>query len=268
MARFCMAVLLASLVSSLPAETLPLFDGHIHYNADAQQSYSPEAVLKILREGDIARALVSSTPNEGTRKLYDAAPRAIVPLVRPYRSDADRATWFNNPEVFEFVRRELEHGIYRGIGEFHVQGQDANTPVMRRFVDLAAERGLPLHAHSDQIAVEILFSLKPKSKIIWAHAGMTAPPGTIAKLLERYPSLWVELSYRSEDIAPRGELDPQWRALFVRYADRFIVGTDTWAASRWEALPRLSRETRNWLSQLPGEVAAKIAHDNAVQLFP
>jgi hypothetical protein len=260
-------LLLASL-SGQTAETMPLLDGHIHYNADAQEAYPPDAVLKILREAKIARALVSSTPNDGTRKLHEAAPRVIVPLLRPYRSDADRAGWFKNPEILEFVQRELERGIYRGIGEFHVNGRDADTPVMRRLADLAVERELPLHAHSDGLAVEILFSLNPRLKVLWAHAGMTAPPTTIAKLLDRYPSLWIELSYRPDDIAPRGKLDPEWRALFARYPDRFLVGTDTWTASRWEALPSLSATTREWLSQLPREVAEKIAHDNATQLFP
>jgi Amidohydrolase len=245
----------------------PIFDGHIHYNQDAQQRYSPEAVLRILKDAGMTRALVSSTPNDGTVKLYEAQPDFIVPFLRPYRTDADRSGWFNDPEILEFVGESLKRGIYRGIGEFHLHGSEAQSPVMQRLADLAVEKGLVLHAHSDALAIETLFRLNPRLKIIWAHAGMTAPPSLIGAMLERNHALWVELSYRLTEIAPQGELDPQWRALFLRHPERFITGSDTWNASRWEELPRLTRATRGWLSQLPQEVAAKIAYDNAARLF-
>ena len=35
------------------------------------------------------------------------------------------------------------------------------------------------------------------------------------------------------DVAHGGTLDPEWWAVFVKYLDRFMVGTDTWVRSRW-----------------------------------
>jgi hypothetical protein len=63
-------------------------------------------------------------------------------------------------------------------------------------------------------------------------------------------------------------LDPAWRALLVRHADRFLVGTDTWTTSRWDALAGSIAEVRTYLSQLPPDVAGKIAFENAARLFP
>ena len=56
--------------------------------------------------------------------------------------------------------------------------------------------------------------------------------------------------------------------VFVRHADRFMVGTDTWVTSRWEHVRDATRAVQDWLSQLPPDVAEKIAHGNGDRLFP
>jgi hypothetical protein len=265
--RFLVSLAYLFASSAVAGEQLPIFDGHIHFNSDAQQRYSPDAALKILDDAGITRALCSSTPNQGTDELYRSAPERIVPFLRPYRNEADRSTWFKDPEILAFVAQNLERGIYRGIGEFHVNGRDADSPVVQHLVDLAVEKNLVLHAHSDGAAIETLLRLNPKVKVLWAHAGISAPPSAVGNLLDRYSALWVELSSRVADIAPQGQLDPQWRSLFLRYPDRFIIGTDTWTASRWQELARLTAASREWLAQLPQNVAAQIAHENAGRLF-
>jgi hypothetical protein len=121
-------------------------------------------------------------------------------------------------------------------------------------------------AHVDDVAVERLLTVYPGVKILWAHAGMSAPAGTVGRLLDRFPRLWVELSLRS-DVAPGGTLDPEWRALFLRHPDRLLVGTDTWVTSRWEALPDWLGGVQGWLAQLPREVAERIAFRNGQRLF-
>ena len=68
---------------------LELFDAHIHYSQDAWASYSPERVIEILRRAGVRRALVSSTPDAGTQRLYELAPELLVPILRPYRSRDD-----------------------------------------------------------------------------------------------------------------------------------------------------------------------------------
>ena len=249
------------------AENPPIFDGHIHYNDDVWAAISPQAALKILDQANVTRALVSSTPNEGTRNLHALAPHRVIAEIRPYRTQADRSGWFNDPEIVKFVEDELKRGIYRAIGEFHLHGNQAQTPPVKRLVELAVARDLPLHAHSDERAVEGLYAHHVKARVIWAHAGMSSAPETVGRLLEKYPTLIAELSYRY-DIAPGGKLDPAWRALFLRHGDRFILGTDTWTPSRWNELPQMMRTVRGWLAQLPAEVAENIAYRNAERLFP
>jgi hypothetical protein len=245
---------------------LPIFDAHIHYSEPDWTVYTPEEILKIFDRAGVRRALVSSTPDDGTLKLYEKAPARITPELRPYRTRADIESWYGDPAVLAYVEERLKRGIYKGIGEFHLFGGQTNTPVIRRIVELAVEKNLFLHAHSDEAAVEELFALNPKVKILWAHAGMSSEPEAIGKLLDRYPTLWAELAIRT-DMAPGGKLDPAWRALFLRHPDRLMVGTDTWVTSRWAELPGYLAQTRAWLRQLPPEVAEKVAFRNAERLF-
>jgi predicted TIM-barrel fold metal-dependent hydrolase len=114
--------------------------------------------------------------------------------------------------------------------------------------------------------MEHLLQHYPQTRFLWAHAGMSASATTVARLLEQSANLWVELSLRS-DVAPGGTLDPAWQGVFLRYPDRFMVGTDTWVTSRWETLAEGMRATRRWLDQLPREVAEQIAYRNAERLF-
>ena len=261
------------LATTVVAEELPLFDGHIHYSVGSPERYPPEEVIRILDAAGITHALLSSTPNDGTRMLYAKYPERFIPELRPYRNTRDfetwaveRASWYRDPETVTFIEQELERGIYRGIGEFHADGDEAATPQMRAIAQLAERKGLWLHAHSDAAAVEHLFSHAPSLTIIWAHAGMSTPPAEIGRMLERYPRLFAELSYRYE-VATGGIVEPVWRDLFLRFPDRFIYGTDTWIPMRWETVIPLARAARDWLSDLPPEVARNIAYRNAEQLF-
>jgi hypothetical protein len=268
-------LLLALLIAVGPArpladpsviEDFPVFDTHLHYSQDAWSAYSVDDVFALLDQAGVHRALVSSTPDDGSLLLYRRDPRRIVPVLRPYRTRVDMTTWTLDPTILSYVEERLRAGYYRGIGEFHLYPGEARAVVPIAFTALAAQHDLFLHAHSDAIAVEELLLVRPDAKILWAHAGMSAPPSTVERLLDQYPNLWVELALRS-DVAPGGALDPQWSALFQRHPDRFMIGTDTWVPSRWGQLPKLMADVQVWLRQLPREVAEQIAYRNAERLF-
>ena len=249
------------------AQDLPIFDAHIHYSQPDWAVLTPDQVLAILDRAGVRRALVSSTPDDGTLRLYDKAPQRIVPFLRPYRSREDMLTWHSDPAVQTYVEERLTRGVYKGIGEFHLAMADqAEAPVVKRCAELAAQHQIFLHAHVDDVTVEKLLQLYPQVKILWAHAGMSASAATVSGLLDRFPSLWVELAMRT-DVAPGGTLDPEWRAVFLRHPERFMVGTDTWVTSRWETLVEGMQAIRGWLGELPREVAEQIAHRNAERLF-
>jgi predicted TIM-barrel fold metal-dependent hydrolase len=260
-------VLLWGGVAASHAQERPIFDAHIHYSQPDWQALTPEQALAILDRAGVRRALVSSTPDDGTLKLYEQAPRRITAFLRPYRTREDMGTWHSDPAVQAYVEERLKRGIYKGIGEFHLLAVDqAAAPVVKRCAELAAAQQLFLHAHVDDRTMEKLLQLYPQVRILWAHAGMTASAATVGRLLDRFPTLWVELALRS-DVAPNSQLDPEWRSVFLRHSDSFMVGTDTWVTSRWESLEEGIRFIRGWLGQLPHDVAERIAYQNAERLF-
>jgi hypothetical protein len=260
------AAALALAAGAASAEDLPITDAHIHYSEHSWRDFPVETALAILDRGGIRRAFVSSTPDEGTVRLYDRAPERIVPVLRPYRQAGELVSWYGDPTVVPYLEQRLSRPIYRGIGEFHLTGAEARSPVVRQVADLAARRRLFLHCHCDAEAVEILVGLVPRVRVLWAHAGMFSGPAEVRRLLDLAPALLVELALRSGDVAPGGQLDPAWRELFLAYPTRFLVGTDTWVPSRWSALVGVQAETRAWLRQLPPEVARALAADNAERL--
>ena len=246
----------------------PIFDAHIHFSQPDWDAYPPERALSILARAGVRRAIVSSTPDDGTLKLYERDPKRVIPILRPYRTRDDMSTWWKDPATIPYLEQRLAKGVHKGIGEFHIHGKDINTPVLKRITEMAAQRNLYLHAHSDDAAVIELFAIEPRSRIIWAHAGMSSGAPAVGALMDKHATLWADLSYRYGDVAPGGTLDPAWRALLIRHADRFMLGSDTWTTSRWEQVVSMAGDARRFLQQLPPDVAEKIASKNFERLFP
>jgi len=259
------AAIVLSAAALATGQEMAIVDTHLHYSQNSWQDQTPAAILLLMDQAGVRRAFVSSTPDEGTVRLFEMAPDRIVPVLRPYRQPGELSSWHQDPTVVPYLEQRLARPIYRGIGEFHLSGSDAASPVVRQVAELARRNGLFLHCHCDAAAAEILVGLVPGVRVLWAHAGMSSGPAEVGRLVDASPDLLVELALRS-DVAPGGKLDPAWQDLFVRRADRFMVGTDTWVSSRWGSYIDVQNDARTWLRQLPPEVARRLATENAESL--
>ena len=259
------AAIVLSAAAIATGQEMAIVDTHLHYSQNSWQDQTPAAILLLMDQAGVRRAFVSSTPDEGTVRLFERAPDRIVPVLRPYRQPGELSSWHQDPTVVPYLEQRLARPIYRGIGEFHLSGSDAASPVVRQVAELARRHGLFLHCHCDAAAAEILVGLVPGVRVLWAHAGMSSGPAEVGRLVDASPDLLVELALRS-DVAPGGKLDPAWQDLFVRRADRFMVGTDTWVSSRWGSYIDVQNDARTWLRQLPPEVARRLATENAESL--
>lgn len=254
-----MLILLGSV--SVKAEELKIFDAHMHYSHDAALQIPTEQIVKILRDAGVKKALVSSSDDDGTQKLKAAAPDIVVPALRPYKRRGAIGTWMNDPKVIDYLEDRLAQFEYEAIGEFLAYGDDINTKVIQRLIELAKERNLLLHHHGDRKAVDLIFDTWPEARVLWAHSGFDEPE-EVADALATYPNLWADLAYRS-DMADGEGVDPDWRKVFTNYPDRFMVGSDTFAPERWYYVGENADFSRDWLSDLPNELARKIAYENA-----
>jgi hypothetical protein len=183
----------------------------------------------------------------------------------------------------------------------------ADHPLLRVLADVAARRDVPIDLHMDAVeasmpppyanppalpetmsALPRLLAHNPAARIVWAHAGSDPiggmTPAAIGRLMDAHANLFVSLRIvgaqapLANKALAAGGLDPAWRELLVRHADRFVIGTDSFIASpsvrgsgpgltfaeRNE--PKL-RATVQFLSLLPPDVARKVARDTAIRIY-
>ncbi len=263
--------------------TGPLFDAHLHYNDEAHTAHPLPDVLSRMQRNSVRAIVANSRPNDGTKSLAAAktetaqAGVTVVPFVRLYRNRADYDAWFKDESIYQMVLTELARGTaagpYQGIGEFHLyDSANANGAVAKKLMALAEEKGLTVLAHVDDAAIDLLMQATPSkgqsTRLIWAHTGIGgASVQRVRALLQKYPRLLGELSYRPGLTGADGKLSPEWRALMLEYPTRFVIGSDTWVNQRWQYYDELMRGYRLWLGDLPPDVARKIGWDNAASLF-
>jgi len=260
-------LLLPSALVVAEEQHIPIFDGHIHYNHDVWEPLPPAKALEYLTRAGITRAIVSSTPADGTERLYKADSRRVVPFLRPYKDDLSQYTWFKDPDVPAYVKKHLQRISYRGIGELHLFGEDTKRPIVREVLQIARKHRLVVLAHTNEAGLVSIVEQVPGNTLIWAHAGFDVEISRLRALLNTHPKLYLELSFREGMVNEEGKLTTEWRALLTDHSARFLVGMDTYVPSRWAELTELAAQARGWLSQLPTAVARKIAHDNAAKLF-
>jgi Tat protein secretion system quality control protein TatD with DNase activity len=273
--RALTSIFVALAGSNATAQPMPIFDAHMHYNIEARSEYPPSKVVEIFERNNVRGILANSRPNEGSELLaaeIQSKRKAIevVPFIRVYRDRADYGSWHKNPEIVAMIEREFTSGFFkskvRGIGEFHIYGDEAKSKEFAQIVEFAKKHDLWLHAHCDEAALAIIFQLNPKAKVIWAHTGFSVATEKVAALMKQHAGLMGELSYRN-DITDGGKLSRQWRALFTAYADRFLLGSDCWVTERWAQYDELMGYYRKWLAELPKNKAEQIAFRNGERMF-
>ena len=264
LAGTCLAVAVLGCAPVIAAE-LPIFDAHLHYSHDAWETVPPKEAIAILRKAGLRRALVSSSNDEGNQKLYAEAPDLILPSLRPYRTRGEISSWVRDESVVTYLEQRLAKYRYVAVGEFHLYGADADLPVPRRLVQLARQHKLLLHAHSDADAVERLFKQWPEARILWAHSGFDQPE-RLREMLRKHANLWCDLAFRTEH-GSGGKVGPEWRAVFLAFPDRFMVGTDSFTPERWPYVIEHANWSRAWLKELPNDVAERIAYKNGEAVF-
>ena len=279
-------ILVAFALPSYSADYIgPLFDAHLHYNEEAwngQVGPHPVAdVLARIKKSGVKAIIANSRPNDGSKALVNAtrgsADLAVVPFIRLYRDRADYDSWFKDDTIYDMVVAEHARGAtvastrvdFRGIGEFHLyDSANANGPVAKKLMQYAAKNKLAILAHVDDTAIDLLMAHAPDARLICAHTGIGGVPvARVDELLNKYPLLMGELSYRPGLTCDGGKLCAEWRTLLLKYPNRFMIGSDTWVNQRWQYYEELMKGYRVWLGDLPPDAARKIGWSNGADLF-
>jgi hypothetical protein len=267
-ARLLLAVLAGLLIAGAAATPLPpMIDAHAHYSAADAAVFTPAEILARLDAAAVRRLAVSGSPPQLAQQLYRHAPERVIPLLGVYGSDLDKGNWMHDATLPARVAAQLQDGVWAGIGELHLFAQDAQQPVFAQLVRLAAAHDLMLLLHGDPEIVEQAFAVAPQVRVLWAHLGTRPQPDALAAMLARFPGLWIDTSVRDARIAPDGTLLPEWRVLFERHPDRFVVAVDTFSVNRWQQYAAVVAQIRGWVAPLPQPLRDNLLHDNAARLF-
>jgi hypothetical protein len=266
-ATLTLAILSISIFRTEASEPAPLFDMHLHYNQSHQSDWRVEQIIEILTTNHVQHAAITSIPPELSLKLHKRDPKHILPILGLYQREEDKQHWQLNPGLVKKLALNLQQHKWSAIGEIHLFAPNRKSPVFQSILKLANQYQLPLILHTDPTVIDSVYSQFPKAKIIWAHAGVYPFPELLRDYLERYSELMIDLSMRNKRIAPDGELTEAWELLFLEYPERFMVGVDTFTSQRWHEYGQVNKETRDWLGQLPEDIAQKIKMTNALQTF-
>lgn len=219
---------------------------------------------------------------EAGSMLYDAAKKGT------YTQEQER-------DFTSFLDRAMASGKYHGIGEIGLRHQPppgmpatyditvpADHPWMFIMSDITARYGVPIDIHmqaddSNVAVLERLLDHNSGTIIIWDHAGdhtQNANPDLLRKLLAAHKNLYTSIKVRTEEKQTQGGivtkdggvLTEKWKNLITDYPDRFIIGTDVKLGIRPDEI-RFVDIHRSLLSQLPADVAQKVAQDNPIRIF-
>ena len=249
------------------AENISIFDVHSHYKTEDAVEFSPDDVIRIMDENNISQMVIVGQPPERALDLYQQAPDRIIPLLGLYQSQLDKTSWMHDPLLPGIIENQLKNGEYKGIGEIHIFAQDKDNANFRKILGLADKNKLPVLLHGDRSIIQQAFKWFPSLIIIWAHLGEDPNVKMLEQMLTKYPKLYFDTSVRDVLIIKDRKLLPEWKNLFMKYPDRFMVAIDTYYTPRWQRLDKVTGFIRKWLAGLPKEVTRKMAYENAEKLF-
>jgi hypothetical protein len=313
----------AAALTPAPVSLLPLIDAHNHL----PRGVSIEQLIKVLDDAGVRATMLMTVYYGGNNaqgqgisdenlvlEFYKKQPNRIIPILgmqRPVLLSGDRWAFPDGAaeKLLTFTESKLQTKLFRGMGEFILWHYPyafpsgptggtvkipADTPLMKRFLDLAAKYLVPVTLHYE-IENESFPALKNmleygrKCTIVLAHNGGRPDPPTLATILNEYPNLFCDLGGMTRFGAygrvsggagqytvknpiddGTGHLRPQWKRLYEQYPDRFMIGTDFAHPEPWGVPGNYKRQIdsfRSLLSDLSPATAEKIGFRNAQNLF-
>jgi hypothetical protein len=216
-------------------------------------------------------------------------------------------TGFNPTDMYaaDHIRRVLLTfpGVFTGIGEFTIHKEFVSSkvsgdvgsltdPALDRILDFAAETGLVVILHSDVdkpmakpgsdpiylTQMKDLFKRHPKTALIWAHTGMgrvVRPITGHAAMLESlikdpaYAHVCFDISW--DEVAKYIVASPESlqisAALFNKYPDRFLFGSDAVAPSKPAPYFNVFEMYQPLWQKLTPDAREKIQKGNYLRLF-
>jgi predicted TIM-barrel fold metal-dependent hydrolase len=298
----CFAAILPAYGAS---NVLPIIDAHSQFD---EHTPVARVIEYASRAGvnQVLLSFRGRTTTRQVLDLGSAHPTCIVPSVRTKgRAFAESSNeyyamldeQFREPGFRAMSEIILAHAAKgRRVPEVNVA---ADTPQVREAIRRAMAKGWPIVLHYEfrwltkaygsgarpmWISAKRIAELKdllaqhPQQPFALIHMGQL-DPGDAADLLAAHPNLLFMTSHANTLVVHEGrqpwtdmfageELTAEWKALVLRYPDRFVLTIDNVWPEHWS--DRYVQQVELWrkaLGKLPTEVAHAVAHGNAERLW-
>lgn len=234
---------------------------------------------------------------QGTDEIVAEAYLHLSPPAR--RRFAPLVCGFNPTD--RYAARDIERTLdkypfWRGIGEVLCRHDDltnmtneetarVNHPALCDVYELCAARGLPVLVHQNSTSVSIhddyehldeleeVLNRFPSTTFVWAHCGISRRVfhknyhEMISTLLDRYPRLYVDISWVVYDDVIALDLEPKkhWLEMISSRADRFCLGSDL--CGHFEHLGKALARYNGLLRRLKPRARNLVASGNAERIW-
>jgi len=280
---------------------VPYIDAHSHILPD----YTLAQEVALIREGGLA-GFVLMDPNVSklrtVRQGAEGFASASISLARLPQMAGLRL----GPDAAVAMAAAVDGGDACGFGEIptrivpRAEADDAAAlvaPDRMAIYHAADARGLAVNLHVDidsapvEAAIGRIAAENPRARIVLAHAGWSAAPDTIARLMDGHANIHADLSVRLDPagglpsspmaagsmppgavsvisiLRSDGSLEPAWRELIVRHPDRFLFAMDLTEKERPKFVKLLLATARRALAPLGLATEHAVAHGNVERLF-
>lgn len=234
--------------------------------------------------------LIQRTPDDG--RVSEALRQQFLTALQTAEGVEDAVVWG------EIASLHLSYSSQHPYEE-----TQADTPLFVLLAEHAADLDMPIDLHMDAVssaaatpqffvnaspnnpaelpenitALETLLDAQPDARIVWAHVGrdttgqMTAT--LVRRLVEAHPNLFLQLApafgplhSRNAIVDENDTIRSEWLSLIEDYADRCVLGTDTFYTGTDEDGDELGH-VKNFLGQLPADLAYQIGCENPMTIY-
>jgi hypothetical protein len=292
------------LVAVVPAygasHVLPIIDAHSQFDEN-----TPVAkVIEYLSRAGVTQVLLSARGRVTTAQVLDLGtthPTCVVPSVRT----KGRAFDENRPGYYTLLDEQFREPAFRAMSEIILvhapKGRRApevnvaaDAPQVKEAIRRAIDKGWPIVLHYEfrwlaraygsgarakrMAELKALLAQHPQQPFALIHMAQL-DPSDAADLLAAHRNLVFLTSHANTlvvhesrqpwtDMFAGDELAAEWKALILRYPDRFVLTLDNVWLEHWsEKYVQQVELWRKALGKLPAEVAHAVAHGNAERLW-
>lgn len=291
-----LVVLFIIFIPAVEANELYFVDAHSQFDTEVDA----ELILNRMDKGGVYKTILASRRQRKPRdaaELAEQYPDRIIASVRT----KSRHYSEGSKKFYKKLKKQVKSGRFSAMAElliFHAQKGDKADEVrisvddkrIQKSLAYAVEQGWPFVVHfefaslrgSDRedymSGLKELLNSQPEHPFALIHMGQL-PLEDVAALIKGYNNIYLLTSHADPvsatdskqpwiNMMDKDKFKPQWKQLIMQHPNRFVFALDNVWGWQWQdTYMKHIKVWRSALSELPIEVAKKVAHGNAERLW-